>query len=67
MRARLGAPKAITAGAHKIAVILYTMIKDKKSFNEAGQEAYEEAYKLRQLSSLRKKAEELGFNLVACQ
>lgn len=67
MRARLGAPKAITAGAHKIAVILYTMIKGKKSFNEAGQEAYEAAYKLRQLSLLQKKAEELGFNLVTCQ
>jgi transposase len=64
MRARLGSPKAITAGAHKIAVILYTMIKDKKSFNEAGQEAYEKAYKLRQLSSIQKKAEELGFKLV---
>jgi len=63
MRTRLGAPKAITAGAHKLAVILYTMIKEQKSFNEAGQEAYEEAYKSRRLYSLKKRAKELGFKL----
>jgi len=63
MRTRLGAPKAITASAHKLAVILYTMLKDQKSFDEAGQEAYEEAYKSRQLYSLKKRAEEFGFKL----
>lgn len=66
MRARLGAPKAITAGAHKLAVIVYTMIKEGKSFTEAGQAAYEDAYKLRQLNSLQKRAKTMGFELVAC-
>lgn len=65
MRAKLGAPKAITAGAHKLAVILYTMLKDKKSFTEVGQEAYEHAYKERQLASLKRQARGLGFELVA--
>lgn len=65
MRTRLGAPKAITAGAHKLAVILYTMLKERKSFTEAGQEAYEEMYKLKQLFSLKKRAKEMGFELVA--
>jgi transposase len=65
MRARLGAPKAITAGAHKLAVILYTMIKEKKSFTEAGQAAYEEAYKLRQLTIIEKRAKEMGYQLVS--
>lgn len=51
MRARLGAPKAITA-AHKLAKILYTMLKERKSFTEVGQAAYEAAYKERQLLSL---------------
>lgn len=63
MRARLGAPKAITATAHKLARILYTMLKDKKSFVEIGQEAYEQAYKEKQVATLRKKAKELGFTL----
>jgi transposase len=68
MRARLGAPKAITATAHKLARILYVMLREKKSFVEIGQEAYEQAYKERQVTSLKRKAKELGFALseVAC-
>lgn len=66
MRARLGAPKAITAAAHKLAKILYTMLKERKSFTEVGQIAYEQAYKERQLLSLQKRARELGYGLVAC-
>lgn len=68
MRARLGAPKAITATAHKLARILYAMLREKKSFVEIGQEAYEQAYKERQVASLKRKAKELGFALseVAC-
>jgi len=62
MRARLGAPKAITAAAHKLARILYTMLKERKSFTEIGQEAYEKAYKERQLHSLKKRALELQFS-----
>ena len=66
MRARLGAPKAITAAAHKLARILYAMLKERKSFLEVGQDAYEQAYEERQLRSLKKRARELGFNLVTC-
>jgi transposase len=63
MRARLGAPKAITATAHKLARILYTMLREKKSFVEIGQEAYERAHKEKQIITLKKKAKELGFTL----
>ena len=63
MRAKLGAPKAITATAHKIARILYIMIREKKSFIEIGQAAYEKAHKEKQIASLKKKAKELGFTL----
>ncbi len=66
MRARLGAPKAITAAAHKLAKILYTMLKERKNFTEVGQAAYEQAYKERQLLSLQKRARELGYGLVLC-
>ena len=65
MRARLGAPKAITAAAHKLAKILYTMLKERASFTEIGQATYEERYKERQLISLRKRAQEMGYTLVA--
>lgn len=63
MRARLGAPKAITATAHKLARILYSMLREKKSFVEIGQEAYEQAHRERQITTLKKKAKELGFTL----
>lgn len=66
MRAKLGAPKAITATAHKLARILYKMLKEQITFQEAGQEAYENEYKERQLKSLQKRAEELGYQLVTC-
>ena len=66
MRARLGAPKAITAVAHKLAKILYTMLKERKRFTEVGQATYEAAHKERLLRSLKKRARELGYGLVAC-
>ena len=34
MRTRLGAPKAITATAHKLARIIYSLIKNRKPFDE---------------------------------
>ncbi len=65
MRARLGAPKAITAAAHKLAKILYVMLKSKTGFHEIGQDAYEKTYKKRQLAALKRKAKEMGYNLIA--
>jgi transposase len=65
MRARLGTPKAITATAHKLAIIIYTMITEKKQFIEFGQDAYEQRHKDRALAKLKRKASELGFDLVA--
>ena len=63
MNSRLGAPKAITAGAHKIAVILYTMLKAGKEYIESGARYYEETYKMRCLKNLERKAQEFGFAL----
>jgi transposase len=64
MRSRLGAPEAITAAAHKIAVILYNMIKDRKAFHEFGEGEYERRHKERIVKNLRRKAVELGYTLV---
>jgi transposase len=65
MRAKLGAPKAITAAAHKLAKVLYNMLKFKKSFRELGESYYEAQYKKRLVTSLKKRAKELGFGLVS--
>ena len=65
MRARLGAPKAITAAARKLAATVYRMLKYGEAFVERGQEAYEQQYKARVLANLRRSAKHLGFQLVA--
>jgi len=65
MRARLGAPKAITAAARKLAATVYRLLKYGEAFVERGQEAYELQYKDRVLANLRRSAKHLGFQLVA--
>jgi transposase len=64
MKARLGSPKAITALAHKLAKLIYIMLKYGHEYVEKGVEFYEEMYKKRRESSLRKKAKEMGYDLV---
>jgi len=63
-RARLGAPKAITATAHKMARIIYSMLKYRKEFLDLGADHYEAQYLTRQTRGLVKKAASLGFQLV---
>jgi transposase len=65
MRARLGAPKAITAAARKLAATIYRMLKHGEAFVERGQDAYEKQYQDRVLANLRRSAKQLGFQLVA--
>lgn len=63
MRARLGAPKAITATAHKLARIVYAMLRESKSFVDVGQDYYEKQYKERKIANLKRQARELGFSV----
>ncbi|MFN0188902.1 MAG: IS110 family transposase [Bacteroidia bacterium] len=64
MRSKFGPAKAITATAHKLAVILYTMLRYKKSYVELGAEYYENKYRERVLKNLHKKAKELGYEVI---
>lgn len=63
MRGRLGAPKAITATAHKIAKILYHMLRDRTEFRDVGQAEFERRHHDKTLASLKRKADALGYNL----
>jgi len=63
-RARLGAPKAITATAHKLARLIYAMLLQGTDYVDAGQEYYEKRYRSRVVQNLKRKARELGFELV---
>lgn len=64
MKARLGSPKAITALAHKLSKLIYIMLKYGHEYVEKGVEFYEEMYKKRREASLKRKAMEMGYDLV---
>jgi len=40
MKSRLGAPKAITATAHKLARLVYSMLKNGTEYTDVGQDYY---------------------------
>jgi len=67
LRARLGAPTAINAGANKLARLFYRMLKFGAPYVEQGQTYYEQRYKDRLLYNLTKRAKELGFQLTPFQ
>lgn len=64
MRARLGAPGAITATAHKLARLVYSMLRYGTAYVDAGSQAYEQQYRERVLRNLKRNARALGFTLV---
>ncbi|MCP5767981.1 IS110 family transposase, partial [Klebsiella pneumoniae] len=64
MCAKMDKPKAITAAAHKLARLIYTMITKGEEYVDQGQEYYEERYRQRVEYHLRKRAETLGLRLV---
>lgn len=63
-RSRLGAPKAITATAHKLARLVYSMLKHGTAYVDIGQKQYEERYRTRTVHNLKRKAQDLGYALV---
>jgi transposase len=64
MKGRLGAPKAITATAHKLARIVYAMLRDGSEYKELGADHYENTYRRRAERNLKRNAEKLGYCLV---
>ena len=63
-KAHLGAPKAITATAHKLARIIYSMLRYGQRYVDAGAEYYERQYRQRALHTARRRAAQLGYQLV---
>lgn len=60
---RLDKPKAITATAHKLARLIYTMLTKGTEFVDQGQDYYEERYRQRVVHHLNRRAAALGFTL----
>jgi transposase len=63
LRTKLGAPKAITAMAHRLARLVYRMLKYGQRYVDKGAEYYEQRYRQQQIQFLRKKAMKLGFQV----
>jgi hypothetical protein len=61
---RLGAPKAITATAHKLARILYNLLRYGLAYMKRDEEAYTEQVRDRLEKGLHRRAKELGYELV---
>ncbi|HEX6897665.1 MAG TPA: transposase [Bryobacteraceae bacterium] len=67
MRAKLGAPKAITAAAHKLARILFHLISTRQEFDDSKFSADQLRFQKRQEIKLRAKAKSMGFELIPLQ
>ena len=56
--------KAVTAAAHKLARLIYTMLTKGEEYTDQGQDYYEERYRERVLRQLAQRAEKMGMKLV---
>ena len=63
-KAQLGAPKAITATAHKLARIIYSMLRYGQQYVDAGAEYYDSQYRQRAFRAAKRRAAQLGYQLV---
>ena len=64
IRTRRGTPIAITATAHKLARLVYRMLRYGQDYVDIGQEQYETRYQTALLRSLERRARKLGYQLV---
>jgi transposase len=63
MRARLGPQQATVATAHKIARIVYHLLKHREVFQNESAEVYERQKRERELKHLNRRAHKLGYTL----
>ena len=64
MKAKLGAAEGITATAHKLARILYRLLKHGEAYVQEGLAEYEKKHQARKLKTLQRTAESMGLQLV---
>jgi transposase len=62
-RSRLGSPKAITATAHKLARILYHLMRHGEAYVKQEEAAYAQQVRQRLEKQLQRRARELGYEL----
>ena len=63
-KAQTGAPKAVTATAHKLAKLVYSTLRYGQAYVDAGTEYYESQYHHRALRAAKRRVDQLGYQLV---
>jgi transposase len=61
---RVGAAKAVTATARKLAILVYRTLKEGLVYADPGADAYDAQHRTRVLRRLRQRAANLGFGLI---
>ena len=64
MKGRLGGQAAVTATAHKLARIVYLALKHGMTYVRQSQEEYEAQMKEKQIKALRRRARQLGLEVI---
>ena len=67
LKSRIGTPKAITATAHKLARLIYALLKHGQEYVQAGQETYEKQFQARKLRTLHNNAKSMDFKLIPAE
>ena len=57
-------PKAVTAAAHKLARLIYTLLTRGQEYVDQGQDYYEARYRERVVNQLEQRAAKLGLRMV---
>jgi transposase len=64
LRTGLGAPKAITAMARKLACLFYRLLRYGQQYVDKGMQFYEEKYRDQQIKSVTRRAQQLGLQVI---
>jgi len=67
LRTKLGAPKAITAMAHRLARLVYRMLKYGQAYVDKGTEYYEHRFREQPIQLLTRKAAKFGLQITPIQ
>ena len=54
----------MTATAHKLACLIYRLVRFGEAYVDKGQDYYERRYKERAIASLQRRARDLGFTVL---
>jgi len=64
IKARHGTPKAMTATARKLAVLIYHLLTTGEQYHEPDPEKYDERLRRNKIIRLKRQAKQLGFELI---